>query len=164
MTAMTDTQALPKPSEDGVSHINLYLKGNTRLGRLASNLADSALIHPQHGRFRTAEGFWYFLTTGKQDDSLRSMSGFEAKRYGRSLKGVWNTEFEREFKEGLISKVTLNDELRTLLMESDLPFEHYYYYGAPDRAKVINLVRHRWQAQFWESMRRQLKQGLTLTV
>lgn len=163
-TAMTDQQALPKPTEDGVGHINLYTKGNTRLGRLASNLADSALVHPQHGRFRTAEGFWFYLTTGKQDDSLRSLAGFEAKRYGSTLKGVWNAELEREFKEGLISKVMLNDELRTLLSESSLPFEHYYYYGVPEKAKVINLTKHRWQTQFWESMRRQLKLGLELTV
>jgi hypothetical protein len=51
-----------KPSEDGVTHINVYSRGNTELGRLLSNFAHTPFSHPEFGEFASVEGFWYWLS------------------------------------------------------------------------------------------------------
>jgi hypothetical protein len=44
-----------KPSEDGVTHINVYSRGNTELGRLLSNFAHTPFSHPEFGEFASVE-------------------------------------------------------------------------------------------------------------
>lgn len=127
---MTDTSTEPlDPAFDGVTHCNvLHMKAATRLGRLLSNLADVPLTHPTHGRFRTAEGLWYYLKTGCIDEDLRSMTGFEAKKYGQALKVVWLADFKEQFMLGVENKIESHDELKRLFVASTLPFVHYYCY------------------------------------
>lgn len=127
------------PAYDGVTHCNvLHVKAATRLGRLLSNLADVSVHHPTHGRFRTAEGLWYYLKTGCKHDDLRSMSGYEAKTFGKKLEVVWLNDFKEQFTEGLVEKIKSHDELKNLFLASTLPFVHYYCYyskkpGVPPR-------------------------------
>jgi hypothetical protein len=118
------------PANDGITHINFYTRGATRLGRLGTNLADVAVQHPVHGRFRTAEGLWYYLKTGLQHEEFRSMDGFQSKAYGKELKTVWYDKFQEDFKVALEWKFENHPELKQLLTESTLPLEHYYYYAA----------------------------------
>lgn len=118
------------PKQDGKTHINFYTRGATRLGRLGTNLADVAVQHPVHGRFRSAEGLWYYLKTGRTYEELRSMDGFQAKAFGRNLPTVWYDPFQEDFKVALRWKFENHPELKQLLTESTLPLEHYYYYSA----------------------------------
>jgi hypothetical protein len=149
------------PLEDGISHINVYTKGRTRLGRLLTNLADVQLKHPTYGMFRTAEGLWYYLKTGCKHESLRAMTGFEAKKYGNTLEVVWNQDFKEQFLLGIRAKVERNVELFDLLKGSDLPFAHYYYYGSPyadNPPKVVYPRDSDWQMEFFEELRKELKE------
>lgn len=124
---------LNNPAYDGVTHCNiLHMKAATRLGRLLSNLADVAVNHPEHGRFRTAEGLYYYLITGCQHEDLRSMDGYTAKREGSKLKKVWMDDFRDQFMKGVVDKIANHDELRDLFEKSSLPFTHYYVYRSKD--------------------------------
>lgn len=148
------------PKNDGIDHINIYTRGKTRLGRLITNLSDVPVTHPTYGRFRTAEGLWFYLKSGKAHEELRAMSGFEVKRYARGLVNVWNKEFQAEFKQGLKQKILDHSELRDLFVESTLPFTHYYVYESkrPDvEPKVVVPKDSVWMIEYIEALREELK-------
>jgi hypothetical protein len=149
------------PLDDGMTEINVYTKGRTRLGRLLTNLSDLPVNHPVYGMFRTAEGLWYYLKTGCKHESLRAMSGFDAKKFGNTLEVVWNQDFKEQFLIGVRAKVMDNEELKELLRGSDMPFVHYYYFGSPYADKPPKVICPRdsdWQMEFFEELRRELKQ------
>lgn len=172
------------PTEDGRSHINIYSSGNTRLGRLLSNLANSPVMFGDV-RYNSAEAFWYcnllecshrvdgFDVKKKPWSDLRTAYGGYAKKLGRQLceaAGITDEEkieitsseaFRRAFRVALRSKVDLNEELAQLLAESTLPFKHYYYYGMKVPYRVVELPHHDWQLMFWESLRQELKEETT---
>lgn len=161
------------PSQDGITHINFYTRGKTRLGRLGTNLADIPVEHPLHGRFRTAEGYWYYLKTGLKFDELRSLDGFSAKVAGRKFPNVWHNDFREDFITALRWKVDNHAELKQLLTESTLPLEHYYYYSgkgpvAIDQSlsrveqlrksfKIIEPSDVRWLTEFFTELRAELQ-------
>lgn len=152
------------PKDDGVTHINVYSKGSTKLGRALTNFAPIGFTHPKYGQFQSVEGFWYWLSTGKQADNLRNLSGFEAKSYGKSLGvKVQVDNFEEQIKEALFYKVEQNPKLAYLLKESTLPFSHYYYYGSLDNCKVIANDSARWFVDYLELLRQYTK-GLAQKV
>lgn len=121
-------QPLPDEREDDVSHINVYMAGKSRLGRLLSNLADIQVTHPKYGKFRTLEGLWFYLKSGMVHEDLRAMSGYDAKKFGGGVKKVWFPDFMAEIKIGIRCKIEQHAELKELVEESTLPFEHYYVY------------------------------------
>lgn len=149
------------PSGDGVDHINIYTRGRTRLGVLATNLSDVPVIHPKFGHFRTAEGLYYWLKTGKIDDGYRILSGFEAKRKGQEQPIVWNKNFQEEFASAIIYKTVRSEEIQALLKSflPDLPFAHYYWYGNQKDPHVVEPKGHEWQVELWTEMRRRLISG-----
>ena len=150
----TNTRVEPKKSEDGISHINIYTKGMTRLGRLLTNLADIQVDHPTYGTFRTAEGLWYYLKTGKMHENLRALTGFQAKEFGKTLEVVFNQHFQKEFKEGLYAKITSHPELLSLFKSSTLPFTHYYVYGKDNKQIVVIPKGTQWMIDYFEELRR----------
>lgn len=158
---MSNVQNPHNPLDDGITHINVYTRGRTRLGRLLSNLADVKVEHPDYGTFRTAEGLWYYLRSGCKHEDLRALSGFEAKNLGKTLEVVWNDKFQEQFLVGVRAKVMGNDELKALLKESSLPFAHYYYYGSPYSDTPPRLVYPKdsdWQMEFYTELRKELNQ------
>lgn len=125
------------PSRDGVDHINIYSKANTSLGRDLSNFADIGFKHPDYGQFRTVEGFWYYVSTGFKYEQLRTMSGPEAKKFGKEIPKVPIDCFEGLIISAIQAKISQSPELYLNLKNSILPFTHYYYYGNIDNPKVI---------------------------
>lgn len=148
------------PAQDGVTHLNIYSKARTRLGYKLTNPSEVPLEHPTYGPFRTAEGLWFFLKTGKNDDRFRVYTGFESMRLGKEKETVWNNDFHLEFKQGLIAKVEQDPELKALLTSflPELPFAHYYWFGSLNSGKVKVVVPrgHEWQVEFWEAVRKAL--------
>lgn len=142
---------------DGLRHINIYSKGKTELGRLLSNLDYSPIVHPEYGKFASVEGFWYWLATGRKHDELRSLYGFEAKKHGCKLKVIKAPDFHEQIRVMLELKVQQHKHIKDLLIKSELPFEHYYYYGLPDNCKVILPNSRDWIIQQFEEIRQQLK-------
>jgi hypothetical protein len=114
------------PERDGVDHINVYSKGATELGRLLSNFADTPFEHPEHGWFRTVEGFWYWLKTGMIHNELREVYGWQAKELGRKWPVVETDNFDENIKVALRCKLIQHPEILCMLIDNELPLTHYY--------------------------------------
>lgn len=134
---------------DGTTHINIYSQGSTRLGRFLSNFTR----HPfecEDGKFQSIEGYWYWLSS--KDDHLRNLYGWEAKKYGRSIKAkdwVDDPDFARKICSAIEIKIRTSsfvEEFRT----STLPFDHYYVYGG----KVVRPTDGKWIVDFIEELRK----------
>jgi len=129
------------PNEDGVTHINVYSKGKTELGRFLTNFSYSPFVHPEDGKFNSIEGYWYWLSS--KDDKLRTLSGFLAKQYGRKVKASdWLNDDKSKAKilEAIKIKIDNNPKMKKLLQENKLPLTHYYTYGD----KVVNVPKAQW--------------------
>ncbi len=123
---------------DGVEHINIYSKGKTSLGRKLSHFTRTPFIHPHYGPFDSMEGFWYWLRSPKRDDTLRNLSGKEAKDYGKKLPKGFYPEFWEDIQAANYQKVIQHPDIMQMLVDSELPFQHYYVFY-PRRADHVNL-------------------------
>lgn len=155
-----------EPKNDGVTHINVYSKAHTELGRLLTNFAHTPFNHTKLGHFESVEGLWYWCRTqgvddgGPVDQKLRSLYGFKAKQYGRQLidegfEWVSDIDFIKDdVLEGIRCKLRQNWYITEMLYQSTLPLAHYYYYGEPDNnPKVIYLPEYEWQIAELERIR-----------
>lgn len=144
------------PLDDGVTTINVWTKGNTFLGRQLSNLSPVPLHHPEYGRFACLEGYWFWLSTGKEHNILRGLTGFEARKTGKELPQVRYDDFQKEFKEGMYWRLAQNPSLSGLLRRvvgyDQLELKHYYVYGSePGKQKIVDVTeRHQWQLDFYQ--------------
>lgn len=142
------------PADDGVTHINIYSKGNTTLGRTLSNFAKTP-FHCEDGHFESIEGYWYWLSC--KNDELRKLYGYLAKKRGRELRGTdWPSDvgFKVKILNALQYKLDQNIFIQDLLKKSELPFEHYYVFGD----KIYDeRSRNLWIIDFWETKRKELK-------
>jgi len=143
------------PNEDGISHINIYSKGRTIIGRLLSNFAHTPFTHPKYGSFSSVEGFIYWMGSG--DDALRSMYGFQAKEYGRKAaeknRKLPVAEFRQAVIEALRCKIDQNSKVKIHLKSEMLPFVHYYNYGN----KVIRVPQWDWVIEELDRIRKELQ-------
>ncbi len=143
------------PREDGITHINIYSKGNTTLGRFLSNFWETE-INTSLGTFSSIEGFIYFL--GSNNEELRTLAGPEAKLKGESSdKNIRLPEpvFKNLIKQAMLEKLQNNKYFKELLISSTLPLTHYYVYGK----KVITAPKWDWQIEEWEKIRREFQNG-----
>jgi len=141
------------PEEDGITHINVYSRGKTELGRWLSNFARSPIV-TEDGHFMSIEGYWYWL--GCKDDKLKLTYGYLAKKLGRELGAPdWleGEEFKRKIKHAISIKLYTYPEKYRELKESTLPLAHYYNYGG----KVVEPKQGRWIIEFLEEMRRRIR-------
>lgn len=117
------------PEEDGVTHINIYSKGKTKLGRALTNFASLSFKHPLYGKFESMEGYWYWIKTGYQHEELRTLSGFKAKEVGNKFEVVDNPNFHVEVLQGIKCKLYQRPNLLKAVLQNNLPLKHYYCYG-----------------------------------
>lgn len=136
-----------KPENDGVDHINVYSKGQTELGRLLSNFADTPFELEGKGKFRTVEGFWYWTMTGLE--ALRTLSEWECKELGRNARNNRTHPTQTELLEAYMAKLKAHPQLKQILRDNKLPLVHYYVYN--DR--VIEPTEWQWTAQLWEKLK-----------
>jgi hypothetical protein len=115
--------------EDGVTHINVYSKGKTQIGRWLSNFALSPIDIPGDGSFKCVEGYWYWLLT--DEERFRKFNGPTAKKFGKLAECKPREEiedFEDKIKKALDIKLKTYLDKSKILCESDLPLCHYYDY------------------------------------
>lgn len=149
------------PQNDGVTHINIFSKGKTELGRRLSHFDKSPFIHPYFGPFNSMEGFWYYIRAVKPDDKLRMLIGHEAKFYGRELESRFLPNFQTIIMDANYQKIMQNPEIKDLMIESTLPFDHYYTFGSYNAIKQVRLQQFSWLVEGFEQIRRKLKNGET---
>lgn len=137
------------PKEDGVTHINIYSKGNTALGRFLSNFADCH-VKTEDGYFRTIEGYWYWLST--KHEPLRDFVGWQCKQVGKGLQPEDYPEipnFKEKILKAIAAKILSDQFMLEQLKESTLPLKHYYLYGD----KVVEPTEGKWIIEFIEYLR-----------
>ncbi|EPP7234043.1 hypothetical protein ACTOJ1_000959 [Shigella flexneri] len=150
------------PLLEGITHINVYTKSKFTIGKGLSNLANIGFnIDDQH--FQSLEGFWYWNITGKQYESFKNMTGFEAKKKGLVLceegRSVTNSDdpvFQEEIKRAIRTKIKQNPELLTELIKSTLPLKHYYYHQGTKNIlsfKITDKSKYQWQLDEMERIR-----------
>lgn len=142
------------PDNDGVDHINIYSQAKTTLGRFLTNFTHTPFNHPEDGNFCSIEGYWYWLSC--KDDKLRTLSGFKAKEYGRSIGAKdWqdDEEFKRKIKLAILIKIQSNEMFKQELHNLRLPLTHYYNYGG----KIVEPKEGRWIIEYLESFKKQIK-------
>jgi len=145
------------PALDGVTHVNVYNRGRTALGRDLSNFAPLGFALPDHGSFASVEGYWYWLTVPKDSplrDRLRTLSGFTAKKLGRDLRGRdWdlNDAFRANIVRALNAKLDAHPELVTGIRATTLPFWHYYVFG--DTVHDLSM-ESKWMLDVFDQRRR----------
>lgn len=142
--------------EDGISHINIYSRGKTELGRFLSNFALSPFIHPKFGSFNTVEGFWHYLRTGKKHECFRTLSGMDCKKISKQYEKQDCDNFQRYIKEAILLKIESNEKFKLLLKESTLPLTHYYYYGDESSYKIVVPDNSKWLINYIEDIRKYL--------
>ena len=70
--------------DDGVTHINVYSKGATALGRALSNFARIPVVVVPNGRFESVEAYWYWLRVMEVIDLLR-LGARPERDWGREI-------------------------------------------------------------------------------
>jgi predicted NAD-dependent protein-ADP-ribosyltransferase YbiA (DUF1768 family) len=146
-----------KTQDDGVTHINIFSRGKTELGRLLSNFAHTP-IRLKHGTFQSIEGYWYWLSVSEdcqERDDLKSAYGWKAKQLGKRLKEDYKVLvspkeaiFRRMIEVALYNKLQQHPKIKRLLITSDLPFTHYYVFGGLEKDAGFE-----WITDFWTRAR-----------
>lgn len=129
------------PNQDGLTHINVYSRGLTVIGRFLSNFTFAPFVHPLDGRFASVEGYWYWLAvkpTHPRRDELRYAHGYAAKTLGRMFRGAdWPTlpDFQDRICMALRAKLgAYPDFLMLFRQPPHLPLAHYYVFDGMTRA------------------------------
>jgi hypothetical protein len=142
---------------DGVDHINIYSKGETKLGRDLSNFA-ALSVSTLDGPFASLESYWYWLSCPPtpEREKLRHLTGYEAKSLGRALRGNdYSTDplFKLKIVHAMVGKLLMHPALCEAFRESTLPFRHYYVYGGGE----VTPENGQWVVEIWETLRRLMR-------
>lgn len=111
---------------------------------MLTNFAHTPFVIPKYGEFQSVEGFWYFCKCGRIFPEFKKLHGFQAKQLGKKLipnlegeKDFLTEEFKELILEAIRCKLRQNKTLLKMLIESDLPFYHYYYYERSKRIQKL---------------------------
>ena len=160
---MTENQI----QDDGKTHINVFSKSRSVLGRLLSNFAHTP-IEVDGLKFESIESWWYWTKMNninkselfpvfEQDilDSIRNKIGKEAKEYFRSLyksdSSLFSPEKE-ELKNVYKLKLETHSNIKEMLIENKLPIDHYYVMFD----KKVPTEGSMWTAKLWEEIKNEL--------
>ena len=154
------------PFNDGADHINIYSKARTKLGQRLSNFDHSPFEHTKYGHFESVEGFWYWLATEKKHEILRNLYGIDAKKKGQEIvdefgeRALFDAQDIEDILESIRCKLRQNQDILKMLVDSDLPFEHYYCWYAKDNSsyKIEILSEYYWVVDEIESLRKVCKE------
>lgn len=142
---------------DGITHVNIYSKGKTKLGRMLSNFYASPIITVD-GNFNSVEGYWYWLSCPNDyphKNDFRTLVGWQAKERGREVGARdWldSPAFKLKIYNAILSKLLLDDEILQEFLTNKLSFRHYYVY----KDKIVEPKEGRWIIELFEFLRSQL--------
>lgn len=150
------------PKEDGITHVNVYSRGQTLLGRRLSNFAHTPFTMLGYGHFASVEAFWFWIST--RDESLRGLYGAEALAAGRrAIQALAPQQClpptVNQLRSAYAAKLKAHPNLKTQLQNCKLPLAHYYVYGG----KVVEPREWQWTIGLWEEFK-SFKPELTLAA
>ncbi len=152
---------------DGVHHVNVYSKGNTLLGKLLSNFAETN-INVEGEIFASVESWWYWMKmknlnetfllpifSVEQVEEIKNRPGFQAKEFFRKLykdKDLSCNPTKEQLKKIYLLKLEQHPQIKELLLQNELPLRHYYIvYG-----KQIEPKEFLWTARLWQEIKNEL--------
>lgn len=136
--------------EDGITHINVYSKGKTEVGRFLSNFSYSPIII-DNLLFNSIEGYWYYIIT---DNILMcDKYGQHAKMFGKTLPRI-NEIDPIKIKSAIDIKLKNYINRLNELLTSNLPLAHYYVYNGKKKDAGSE---YDWIIEHIEYRRQQLK-------
>lgn len=144
--------------DDGITHINIYSRGKTTLGRWLSHYQHMPFVHPFYGPFYSMEGFWFYIRSGRKHDELRYVSNFKAKTMGKQFGREPNLHFREDIIAGNYEKIRQNQQLYDAIKASTLPFDHYYIFGP--QSILVNAKDSAWLVEGFEEIRQAIKNGV----
>lgn len=142
---------------DGISHINMYSKAKTELGKMLSHFSQLGFVHPDYGTFGSLESYWYWCSTGKKYDQLKELHGFNAKSIGRGFPKVQYEGFQKDIEVGIELRFLQNTHFLELFKNSTLPLKHYYLYGIGPDVKAVFPKESSWLEGYYEKLRKKFK-------
>lgn len=150
-------ESIIDPKLDGITHINIYSRGQTDLGRMLSNFYKFP-VHTDDGNFMSVEGYWYWLSIEdcKEKERLRDLYGFAAKKYGKEIMTYKQSRFDDDFERKILTAIWRKFKQNTHLLlpeYSTLPFEHYYNFNGCIRDVKL---RYSWMIDGIDKMRTHL--------
>jgi hypothetical protein len=148
------------PEQDGETHINVSTNGKTELGRKLAHFAVTPFIHPIYGPFKSMEGFWHFIKCEEKDDNFRTLTASRAKAYAKTKKMVWRENFVDVINEANYHKVEQNEDIKRLIIESELPFAYYYMFG-PEQLQIFP-QQAPWLCAGFDMIRQLMKEGKSI--
>lgn len=129
---------------DGKDHIRIHSAAATELGRLLSEFAEIP-VRTEYGTFRNLAAYSAFLRYGCVDLELfREMDGNTVVRASKHYTPKFNPDYTKNYRGALYRRVSTNDEILALFVESTLPFVVY----EPNNQKI---------ADFYNKIREKLK-------
>lgn len=137
------------PEEDGATHINIYSKGKTEIGKWLSNFTHSPVVI-DGVTFNSLEAYWVYLCTDNL--AVAPLSGYLAKKFGQDHTRVKEIGQEKIKKAIDIKLKTYLDKAKEL-SQTILPLEHYYVYGGK-----VKDAGYKWIIEHIELRRKQLKE------
>jgi hypothetical protein len=145
------------PTQDGISHINIYSQGKTELGRMLSNFYHFKSI-TKDGDFQSVEGYWYWLGIEdcEEKEILKKLYGYNAKKIGNELKSKFNKRVDDDFENKILGAIWYKVKRNKTMFTDDikeLPFEHYYNFSG----KIVNVKnKYLWMINGIDKMRKYL--------
>lgn len=139
------------PNKDGIDHINVYSNGKTELGRMLSNFYRFPIM-TKDGLFYSVEAYWFWLGISndcKEKEHLRTLSGYDAKKYGNSLRSYYpakDANFEDKIIRAIWYKVQRNASLFVDAYR-ELPLQHYYVLTDGKTMNVYNKYKFMMEAE-----------------
>ena len=168
------------PAGDGVTHINVYSNGKTKIGQALSHM-HHAPWNTADGQFECFEGWWFWQLAGNSGvqlalfgadrEKLRTLNGKDAKKEGTAIVGKKNdwpeaaslATFKAKYEAAAKAKLVQYPDLVVLLRTSTLPLVHYYivkeYKG---ELFTYSDPRGDWMMDLWGLFRYKLQHGVAV--
>lgn len=130
---------------DGVTHINIHWFGNTSLGRSLYRGAGTPFVHPKLGPFNHLEGFWFYISRESHSDDYRRLPPKKIRELAKNDRKIIVADFKTLILEAQYCKISQNETLKKELIENQLPFDYYYFFG--ESSVPIRVSFHDWFIQ-----------------
>lgn len=122
--------------EDGADHLNMWVRGQTALGRFLDQRTAAPFIHSELGRFCSIEAFWKYVLSAERCDELRNLSGRKLRGLTRKLTRAEVHNFRAIIMDANWQKLQQYAHWGYVLRDCALPLDCYYVYKREDGVRI----------------------------
>ena len=141
---------------DGEDHINIWLHGQTEIGRALDPGSHLPLNHSHYGRFISMKNFLAWIGSENRDDRLRTFTGERFRELAEMIPRRNVPNIRAIIADSNYQRIKQYPELAKDIKESTLPFDIYYvnrHTGLRRRPSNFD-----WFIEIFETIRTALKE------